>query len=84
MTPDTPDKFEAAISRRLAKLGAMPVDTSHLERAVRAEIGDGRMGNLHLHDTMGCALATLALLLMLVVHKRFMALGGPQHSVAPE
>ncbi len=39
MTPDTPDKFEAAISRRLAKLGAMPVDTSHLERAVRAEIG---------------------------------------------
>ena len=34
--------------------------------------------------TMSCTLATLALLLMLVVHKRFMALGGPQHSVAPE
>jgi len=33
---------------------------------------------------MGCALATLALLLMLVVHKRFMALGGPQQYVAPE
>jgi len=32
------DPQDAAISRRLAKLGAMPVDTSRLERALRAQI----------------------------------------------
>lgn len=33
------DRFDAAMSRRLAQLGAMPVDTSRLEKAVRAQIG---------------------------------------------
>ena len=33
------DRFDAAMSRRLAQLGAMPVDTSHLDKAVRAQIG---------------------------------------------
>jgi hypothetical protein len=32
-------RFDEALSRRLAKLSSMPVDTSSLERAVRGEIG---------------------------------------------
>ena len=38
MTPETPDTFDQALSRRLAKLGAMPVDTSRLDRALRAAL----------------------------------------------
>jgi hypothetical protein len=33
------DPVDEAVSRRLAKLASMPVDTSRLERAVRAHIG---------------------------------------------
>ena len=36
---------------------AHPSQVRRLVRAVRAEIGESRMGNLHLHDTMGSALA---------------------------
>lgn len=38
MTPLREDEFDRAMSRRLATLGGMPVDTSHVDRAVRAQI----------------------------------------------
>ena len=38
MTPIDPDAFDRALSRRLAQLGEMPVDTSSLDRSLRAEI----------------------------------------------
>ncbi|HVT82241.1 MAG TPA: hypothetical protein VHM90_16480 [Phycisphaerae bacterium] len=33
------DPFDQALSKRLSKLSTLPVDTSHLDRALRAEIG---------------------------------------------
>lgn len=33
------ERLDAAMSKRLAKLSTLPVDTSHLDRALRAEIG---------------------------------------------
>ncbi len=36
---------------------ATPSQVRRVVRAVRAEIGDERLGNLHLHDTLGTALA---------------------------
>jgi hypothetical protein len=41
MTPD--NAFDQAVSRRLARLSHMPVDTSSLERAVRAQVGSPRL-----------------------------------------
>ena len=38
MTPESPDAFDQALSQRLAQLSAMPVDTSRLDRALRAAI----------------------------------------------
>ncbi|AWN46027.1 hydroxymethylglutaryl-CoA lyase [Methylobacterium terrae] len=64
-----PERDVVALARALAEAGADVValaDTlgyatpSHLRRlvrAVRAEIGPDRLGNLHLHDTLGTALA---------------------------
>ena len=34
------DKFDQALSRRLSKLSTLPVDTSHLDRALRAQVGE--------------------------------------------
>ena len=38
MTPDSPDTFDQALAKRLAKLSTMPVDTSRLDRALRAAL----------------------------------------------
>ena len=38
---------------------ASPRAVRRLVRAVRAEVGAGRFGNLHLHDTMGTAMANV-------------------------
>ena len=55
---------------------ASPSQVRRLVRAVRAEIGAERFGNLHLHDTMGTALANVLAALEEGVRGFDAALGG--------
>ncbi|PIK73164.1 hydroxymethylglutaryl-CoA lyase, partial [Methylobacterium frigidaeris] len=64
-----PERDVVALARALVEAGAdlvaladtlgyaTPSHIRRLVRAVRAEIGPDRLGNLHLHDTLGTALA---------------------------
>src|SRR3954453_336357 len=55
---------------------AAPSQVRRLVRAVRSEIGAERFGNLHLHDTLGTALANVLAALEEGVHGFDGALGG--------
>lgn len=55
---------------------AGPRQVRRLVRAVRAEVGEGRFGNLHLHDTLGTALANALAALEEGVRGFDAALGG--------
>ena len=72
---EVPEREVVALAAQLAEAGAdivaladtlgyaSPSQIRRLVRAVRAEVGAERFGNLHLHDTLGTALAnTLAAL----------------------
>ncbi|MBB5694976.1 hydroxymethylglutaryl-CoA lyase [Muricoccus pecuniae] len=55
---------------------ATPSHVRRLVRAVRAEVGEARFGNLHLHDTLGTALANALAALEEGVRGFDAALGG--------
>jgi isopropylmalate/homocitrate/citramalate synthase len=66
-----PERDVVALAASLAEAGAAvvaladtlgyasPSQIRRLVRAVRAEVGNARFGNLHLHDTLGTALANV-------------------------
>jgi hypothetical protein len=62
MTPDTPDNFDQALTKRLAKLGAMPVDTSRLDRALRAQIAAPAAPRYRLFRSLAAIAASLILI----------------------
>ena len=55
---------------------ATPSHIRRLVRAVRAEVGEARFGDVHLHDTLGTALANVVAALEEGVHGFDGALGG--------
>lgn len=85
---EVPEAEVVALAVQLAQAGAdivtladtlgyaHPSQVRRLVRAVRAEIGDSRMGNLHLHDTMGSALANALAALEAGITGFDSALGG--------
>jgi isopropylmalate/homocitrate/citramalate synthase len=85
---EVPERDVLALASALAEAGAdivaladtlgyaSPVQVRRLVRAVRAEVGAGRFGNLHLHDTLGTALANVLAALEEGVRGFDAALGG--------
>jgi isopropylmalate/homocitrate/citramalate synthase len=85
---EVPERDVVALAAALAETGADivaladtlgyagPSHVRRLVRAVRAEVGAERFGNLHLHDTLGTALANALAALEEDVHGFDAALGG--------
>jgi isopropylmalate/homocitrate/citramalate synthase len=85
---EVPEREVVALAAQLAEAGADiialadtlgyagPSQIRRLVRAVRAEVGAGRFGNLHLHDTLGTALANALAALEEGVRGFDAALGG--------
>ena len=85
---EVPERDVVALAAELAEAGAdivaladtlgyaNPVQVRRLVRTVRAEVGAERFGNLHLHDTLGTALANVMAALDEGVRGFDAALGG--------
>src|SRR3712207_758269 len=85
---EVPEREVVALAAQLAEAGADvvaladtlgyagPSQVKRLVRAVRAEVGAERFGNLHLHDTLGTALANALAALEEGVRGFDAALGG--------
>ncbi len=85
---NVPERDVLTLARELATAGAnrvaladtlgyaTPTQLRRIVRAVRAEIGAERCGNLHLHDTLGAALANVLAALEEGVRGFDAALGG--------
>ena len=85
---EVPEREVVALAAQLAEAGADvvaladtlgyagPSQVKRLVRAVRAEVGPERFGNLHLHDTLGTALANALAALDEGVRGFDAALGG--------
>ncbi|HEX8374486.1 MAG TPA: hydroxymethylglutaryl-CoA lyase [Geminicoccaceae bacterium] len=85
---EVPEREVVALATQLAEVGADtvaladtlgyagPSQIRRLVRAVRAEVGAERFGNLHLHDTLGTALANVLAALGEGVRGFDAALGG--------
>jgi crotonobetainyl-CoA:carnitine CoA-transferase CaiB-like acyl-CoA transferase/isopropylmalate/homocitrate/citramalate synthase len=85
---EVPEREVVSLAAQLAEAGAdtigladtlgyaNPSQVRRLVRAVRAEVGPARFGNLHLHDTLGTALANVLAALEEGVRGFDAALGG--------